>query len=212
MKTKIIVYDFDGVICDSVKVKTEAFSELYSEHGIRIQEQVEKYHLEHGGISRFEKIKYFEEVLLLSPISENILQQKAFEFSKLVKDKVINSKYIEGARDFIESNSKDYLQYICTGTPEDEIIEILNKRGILHFFDGVYGAPKTKANILRQIIEETNLKVEDSIFIGDAMTDYKAAKELNMNFLGVKSDFIIFPENTLIINDFHDKILQHIIK
>ena len=64
MKPKILIYDFDGVICDSVGLKTDAFVELYSSENENIQKLVKVYHLTNGGISRFEKIKYFETVLL----------------------------------------------------------------------------------------------------------------------------------------------------
>jgi beta-phosphoglucomutase-like phosphatase (HAD superfamily) len=30
MKPKVLIYDFDGVICDSVGLKTDAFVELYN--------------------------------------------------------------------------------------------------------------------------------------------------------------------------------------
>ena len=53
-----IIFDFDGVITDSVNIKKEAFAELYSKYGSRIQKKVVNHHLEHGGISRFDKIKY----------------------------------------------------------------------------------------------------------------------------------------------------------
>ena len=56
---KNIIYDFDGVICDSVNVKTEAFAKIYSEYGHSIVSKVVDYHNLHGGISRYEKIQVF---------------------------------------------------------------------------------------------------------------------------------------------------------
>ena len=38
-KIKAIIYDFDGVICDSVNVKTEAFGEMYAQYGKEIQKK-----------------------------------------------------------------------------------------------------------------------------------------------------------------------------
>ncbi|MCX5934210.1 MAG: hypothetical protein NTU99_05390, partial [Pseudanabaena sp. LacPavin_0818_WC45_MAG_42_6] len=48
-----IVFDFDGVLVESVDVKTQAFGTLYAEYGDLIVEQVKAYHLLHGGVSRF---------------------------------------------------------------------------------------------------------------------------------------------------------------
>ena len=53
MKQKILIYDFDGVICDSVGLKTDAFVELYNTENESIQKLVREYHLANGGISRF---------------------------------------------------------------------------------------------------------------------------------------------------------------
>ena len=52
---KAIFWDFDGVIADSVNVKTDAFYELYLPYGKNIAEKVKEYHLANGGFS-FQKI------------------------------------------------------------------------------------------------------------------------------------------------------------
>ena len=59
MKIKNIFFDFDGVIAESVNAKTEAFREMYIEHGTEIANKVVDYHINHGGVSRFEKFKYY---------------------------------------------------------------------------------------------------------------------------------------------------------
>ena len=37
---RAIVFDFDGVILDSVEIKTKAFARLFEEHGPDVQRQV----------------------------------------------------------------------------------------------------------------------------------------------------------------------------
>ena len=59
-----IVFDFDGVLPESVKAKGDAFYALYQAEGSNIQQQVLDYHLANGGVSRFDKIRYYEETLL----------------------------------------------------------------------------------------------------------------------------------------------------
>ena len=53
---EVLIYDFDGVICDSVKIKTNAFIELYKNYSLKIQNQVKEYHILNSGISRFENL------------------------------------------------------------------------------------------------------------------------------------------------------------
>ena len=93
MNYKVIIYDYDGVICDSLDVKTKAFKELYSQYGPKIQKLVEKYHLENGGVSRFEKFKYYETKLLKKKdINQNTVNDLCDKFVlELLKMKLILS-------------------------------------------------------------------------------------------------------------------------
>jgi phosphoglycolate phosphatase-like HAD superfamily hydrolase len=211
MKPKVIIYDFDGVICDSVNIKTEAFIELYKGHGLNIQNKVKNYHVSHGGISRFEKIRYFQTELLNQPLDDKSLSLLTNRFADLVKEKVISSPYIKGAKEFIEKYTHgETLQFICTGTPESEIIEIIDRRGMSHLFSGIYGSPKTKEAIIKEILEQTCVKQNECVFFGDALTDYHAANAFDIPFIGVRSIDITFPQGTFMIDDFNDVGLKKI--
>lgn len=204
---EVIIYDFDGVICDSVNVKTEAFVELYKNEGSEIQAQVREYHLLNGGISRFEKFRYFQSALLKKEVSENDINVLANKFAALVKEKVISSAYITGAYEFIKKNASKQ-QFICTGTPEIEILEIAERKGISHFFQHLYGSPKTKTEIIDMILIQTSVNKENCLFFGDAMTDYKAAKSCNIPFIGIKNSDTKFPLGTALIEDFNDPFIK----
>lgn len=208
MKTnlKAIIYDFDGVICDSVNVKTNAFAELYQSYGEEIIQKVVDYHLENGGISRYKKIEYYHRELLgKTDTSQDEINELANRFADLVKDKVIKAPYIQNAFEFIKANAKTKLQFICTGTPETEILDILEQRNIIRYFDGVYGSPKTKTEIIKKILSANQLSPNDCIFLGDAISDYKAAKECNVPFVGLISDTTVFPIGTVVIENFSDE-------
>ena len=47
-----IVFDFDGTLVQSNKIKTWAFGELYKEHGEKIVQKIIDYNKEHEGIPR----------------------------------------------------------------------------------------------------------------------------------------------------------------
>ena len=208
MKPKILIYDFDGVICDSVGLKTDAFVELYSSENENIQKLVKVYHLTNGGISRFEKIKYFETVLLGKIYSEEENNKLAQKFAELVKEKVINSSFIIGVKKFLEKHSKNHLQFICTGTPEFEIKEITERMGISSFFKKIYGSPKSKKEIINKILADTRSSCDECIFFGDAISDYKAANSFNIPFIGVENNNTVFPVGTKIIKNFNDPKLK----
>lgn len=204
MKQKVLIYDFDGVICDSVGLKTDAFVELYSAEDEKIQKSVREYHLANGGISRFEKIKYFETVLLGKVYSEEENIRLAQKFSYLVKEKVITSPFIPGVKEFLEKYSTHTLQYICTGTPDFEIKEILERKNISRYFNGVFGAPRSKIEIISEILNITNTVPNECLYFGDSITDYQAAVFYKMPFIGIANEHCEFPIGTYVIKDFKD--------
>ena len=75
---KGIIFDFDGVIAESIQMKTDAFATLYSDNGADIVQRVVSHHEANGGMSRFDKIKYYNILMVtkskvfkvfISPIS-----------------------------------------------------------------------------------------------------------------------------------------------
>lgn len=211
MKYKAIIFDFDGVICDSVDVKTKAFASLYASHGPEIERMVINYHLAHGGISRFKKIRHFEETFLNKRISEKEIEEKASLFASIVKDKVIKSNFLPGAIEFIKRMSKVVPLFICTGTPEFEIIEITKKKGINLFFKEIYGSPTDKKTIIGNILNKHQFSSSDVVYFGDATTDQIATKAFEMPFIGIRNSDTIFEPDTDLINDFNDSSLSILI-
>ena len=122
-----IIFDFDGVIAESVNVKTEAFSKMYAKYGSDITEKVVEHHLSHGGISRFEKFKFYHKEYFGIELTNQQHQKLANQFSELVVQKVIAAPYVPGALEFIQNNYKYYDLFISSGTPEDEIIVIMTE-------------------------------------------------------------------------------------
>lgn len=203
-KIKAIIFDFDGVIVDSVNVKTEAFAELYRPHGTDIEEKVINHHLNNGGMSRFEKFKIYHEEFLDKEISETEVNQLADEFSKLVIEKVINAPYIKGAHKFLKTYFKEYDFYISSGTPTDEIKKITASRGIDSYFKGIFGSPRKKEDHVKEIMENNNYDKEEVVFIGDASSDRKAARKNGVNFIGVLNENIDFSDERYTVNNLEE--------
>ena len=178
-----IAFDFDGVLAESVEVKTRAYALLFNEEKEEAVSQFVAYHIKHGGISRYEKIKVFYKDILQRPLSEKRFQELVLRFSKLVVDEVVAARWVEGAQEFLVQNKKQYKLFIVSGTPEDELNEIVQRRGMDHFFDAVRGSPKDKVTLLGEVMDEYKLKPEEMMFVGDAETDWSAARETGVPFL-----------------------------
>tara|TARA_X000000950_G_scaffold28172_1_gene30363 strand:+ start:5614 stop:6258 length:645 start_codon:yes stop_codon:yes gene_type:complete len=182
MKIKNIFFDFDGVIAESVTAKTDAFEEMYLPYGKDIAEKVVTYHKLHGGISRYEKFKYFHKEFLNEIINQEKVNELANQFSNIVLDKVINSEEILGANYFIEKYHTKFKFWIITGTPTEEIELIAEKRKISKFFIGIHGSPQNKRYWTENLIKKHKLNRKEIIFLGDATTDKDAADFSKIHF------------------------------
>ncbi|MEQ8664778.1 MAG: HAD hydrolase-like protein [Rhodospirillales bacterium] len=198
-----VFFDFDGVICDSVNVKTEAFDRLYRDYDDDIRRMVREYHLHHGGISRYEKIRHYEAVIQGRPADEKAIEKKAGQFAELVVDAVVDSPFIAGAEQALERLKGVCPLFVVSGTPQDELRTIVERRRLSGIFDGVYGSPATKSAILEVLLTENDLDRRSAAMIGDAITDFDAAMDNEVPFVGVvgAGHPSPFPPGTLIIED-----------
>jgi HAD superfamily hydrolase (TIGR01549 family) len=180
---KTIFFDFDGVLAESVEVKTQAFRKLYLPYGEEIAQNVVNHHLQNGGISRFEKFKIYHQEWLNVQLDNIGMEKITLQFSNFVLEGVVNSTEVKGAFDFLEQNKENFQYYIITGTPTEEMKIILEKRNMDCFFKGVYGSPTKKTEWSEYIIGKEGLDRKSIVFIGDALADYEAAQNSSINFI-----------------------------
>ena len=178
-----IAFDFDGVLVESVDIKTRAYARLFGEYGEGVVSRVVDYHLMNGGVSRFVKFRTIYSEILNKPLSEKRFQSLCDEFSNIVVNEVVAAPWVEGAREFLENNKNRYLFFIVSGTPQDELRSIIRRREMDQYFCEVLGSPKNKKTLLEGALSRLKLFPEETVFVGDAETDWNAAKELGVTFL-----------------------------
>jgi phosphoglycolate phosphatase-like HAD superfamily hydrolase len=180
---RAIAFDFDGVLAESVDVKTCAYVSLFEKYGQNIISQVVDYHMRNGGVSRFVKLRTIYDKILKKPLSEDKFKSLSEQFSSIVVDEVVAAPWVSGAKDFLIRNQSRYIFFVISGTPEDELKGIVHRRKMDHFFDSVRGAPKDKVSLLKEVMIEYHLKPEEILFVGDAETDWCAARETGVPFI-----------------------------
>jgi len=180
---KGIIFDFDGVIAESVQVKSDAFAELYKPYGSDIVKNIVEHHEANGGMSRFEKIKLYHVSILNKTITKEEISDLANQFSQLVVEKVIEAPYVPGALEYIQKCHEKYKLFISTGTPTSEIRKILKARKIADCFTNVYGSPEQKTTHVNNIISKYNILPNEMIFYGDSSSDMHAALSHGIPFV-----------------------------
>lgn len=196
-----VYFDFDGVLVDSNAIKNEAYQILFAPYGHEVVEQVLDYHQHHGGISRVEKIRLAFADFIGQPLSEQQLQEKAAEYSRLVMDRVVHTQWIRGAEEFLDNLYRHCHISVISGTPQDELRSIIKQRSMSHYFDEILGSPVHKPEHIHFLQQKYGHTPEKSLFFGDASTDYHAAREYGITFIGIQGDYM-FPTEVTVFDDF----------
>ena len=185
---KTIFWDFDGVIIDSMKIKGDGFIELFENYNLEQVRLLEKYHYANGGISRFDKIKYFYNQILKKDVSEEKINLSN-KFASIIKEKIFNKDIlIRESLIFIEKNFIDYNFHIVSGADHNELNSLCKYFKIEQYFKSINGSPTKKHVLLKNVINEFKYIPEEIVFIGDAMTDYNAAKKNKIKFYGYNNE------------------------
>lgn len=193
-------FDFDGVLVDSVGIKTTAFRKLFESFGEETLAKVLEHHRLNGGISRIDKIQYSHTHFVGSPLSEAELQAWGRRYSQQVVEQVIDAPWIAGAEDFLVRMQGRCPIFVISGTPEDELKKVIQARNMEGYFTEILGSPIRKPAHIRNLLNTYQLVPENCVFIGDALTDYDAARETGLHFLGIQGD-VELPEEALVLPD-----------
>jgi phosphoglycolate phosphatase-like HAD superfamily hydrolase len=179
---RAIFFDFDGVLIESAEIKTRAFRRLFAEYGDAVEEIV-SYHVANMGISRFVKFRHIFDEILHLPLSVEQEDELGERFSGMVLQEVLEAPLVPGVLDFLETYKGRYLFFIVSGTPEQELRDIADRRRLSPFFLEIHGSPESKEAIIEGIISRYALDSDEALMIGDGETDLLAAEKNRITFV-----------------------------
>jgi len=210
-KVNCVIFDFDGVLVNSVDIKYSAFYDIFIDEFSN--EEVAKKTLDHHiqyHTNREETIKYG-----LSLLGENYiksyLNKMLNNFSCLVKQEIIDSPEIDYATEILKYLKNNWYDlYIASGTPTSELYDIVKGKGWIDIFEPVeeknyfnekriFGTPKNKYENIQIILNQEMIEPNNVVLIGDTSLDYKASKKTNINFIGFKNKNQ-FPKDVKVID------------
>lgn len=188
MGLQCIVFDCDGVILESVPVKTRAFGRLTEPYGAEARDRMLMYHKVHGGVNRNRKFEWFFREVLGREITPEELADWSGRFRDIAFEEVCRCELVPGIHEVLDAWKGRLPMYVCSGAPQEELNAVLRGRGLDGYFAGIYGAPPAKAALLRHIVREADVEPEETVMVGDASTDQRAAEEVGTLFYGRGSE------------------------
>jgi len=181
----VIVFDCDGVLIDSVPIKTATFGRLFEDLGPEAVAYVTAYHLEHGGVSRYAKFAHYYETFHHRAITAEESAALDARFNELALEQLLATPALPGVRDFLAAHQRTWPLYVASGAPDYELKIILSKMGMDGYFKGIFGSPTPKAQLLADIVASEGAAPDRVLMIGDSGTDLKAAQAVGTRFLGI---------------------------
>lgn len=205
---RILIFDFDGVIADSIPLKAEAFRETFSfvpGH----QDEIVRYHLDNGGMSRYVKFQNIYRDILHQPLTREQEEALASRYQEQILQAMYSIPLIPGAEALLGRYAAVIPLYVVSATPEEEMHLIAERRGLAGFFVRIYGSPRSKADCIREILSLEDIHPEDALFVGDAPQDWQAAWDTGVRFIarvaeGDSNRFEDLPGVEMIVSDLHE--------
>jgi HAD superfamily hydrolase (TIGR01549 family) len=181
-KIKGIIFDFDGVICESLEVKTEAFRKLFLDYPDQL-DRILRIHIENGGMSRYLKFEIVYRDILKKKLNEEESKRLGKLFTEYCYQGVVNSAYVKGAKEFLDKYHQHFPLFVISGTPEEEMVSIIQERNMRHYFKGVFGSPRLKGDLTALILKENDLGKDEVVFVGDSVNDLQGARFAQVRFI-----------------------------
>jgi len=179
---KAIVFDVDGVLINSNKIIVEAYQKTAEKLGLRIPSPHEVV----GLMGR----PLFEIVKILWPRSDVELYMK--EYRRLFMDENLVIPAIEGAVDAVREIRESGCRIgVLSGKIAFFIKKHLREAGFnIDWFEVIVSFETTKKHKpdpepLLFVINQLDVKPEETIYVGDAISDYECASDAKVEYFAV---------------------------
>ena len=182
---KMLVFDFDGTLVDSNRIKQRAFETCFAgpEFAGR-RAEILSYCAGHHHTPRGEKFRHVYEGILGRPYTPEAEKRLHDCFERETTAEIIRAPEIPGASEFLAEVRASHRTAVLSSTPHPILLTILERRGWAGRFDRIQGAPVDKAEWLRQL-QARGLSMDQILFFGDSPEDAQSAQKAGCRFLKV---------------------------
>ncbi len=195
MNKKVFIFDLDGVIVDTAKYHFIAWQKIAQELGIEFTPE----HNENlKGVSRVRSLDLILELGKIEATQEEknkwLIQKNDNYLSYLVT--MNSSEILPGVMPILQY-LKENKQLIALGSASKNARPILEKTGILHYFDAIVDGndvsnAKPDPEVFLQAAKLVNVKPENAIVFEDSVAGIQAANIANMTSVGIGEANILY--------------------
>lgn len=180
-----LVFDCDGVILDSNKVKADAFFQAALPYGETAARALVEYNRLNGGISRYRKFEYFITHIVAKPAEPGALRQLLDVYARIVRAGLLTCPVSPGLASLRRATQGRWL--VVSGGEQGELREIFDRRQLTCYFDGgIFGSPDPKDAIIEREIRRRTI-LSPALYFGDSAYDFSVARNAGFDFVFVSA-------------------------
>lgn len=184
---KCVVLDFDDTIVMSETLKRQLWYDMVDD---KHHQEVSEVYASKPFKDRYDLAEYFSEI---SGVAKNTLLgqydaalDKFFTSQKGVVNGVI--PFFDHLSGMGNPEEGGVGIYINSATPAEFLGKAVEQTGIAHYFRGIYGNPHLKAEHLRRAMADCGATPDETVMIGDSLSDMQGAGDVGCHFIGVDFD------------------------
>ncbi|MBW4639903.1 MAG: HAD-IA family hydrolase [Gloeocapsa sp. UFS-A4-WI-NPMV-4B04] len=183
MTGKVIIFDFDGTIADTLDAIVDISNRLALEFG-------------------YKQTSFAEIAQLKNLNSREIIKQSGISIFKVPflirKVKAELNKEIEGLKpiqgikeSLIELKAQGNKLLIITSNSKDNVISFLEQNNLQYLFSSVYSGATLfgKSKIINKILKQEDINIEQVIYVGDETRDIESARKSKIKAIAVTWGF-----------------------
>lgn len=180
--TKIIIFDFDGTLADTLAALLRIINRLAPEFGYPHISDEQLTNLKY--LSMWEAVQNSKVALWKLPF---LLKRVKKEFPKEVQ----HIQLFPGVVDLlITLKNQGYRLGIVSSNSEANIRSLLEQNQVVHLFDFISSAPTFgKGKEIDKMVRRYNCTKNDAIYVGDEIRDIHAARSIKIRVIAVSWGF-----------------------
>lgn len=179
---KAVIFDCDGVILQSNRLKSDAFGTVLKEYDAQQVDDFVSWHKATGGVSRFHKFAHFFQNVRKVRNWEDLTHQACEDFGTLVSKGLLTCDTVPGFKPLVQTlHTQGVRLAVNTGGAEAEVRQVFATRGMADEFDIILGSPTTKHRNMEKLCD-MGIATSDCAYFGDSELDFELAKEFGLAF------------------------------
>ena len=181
MRYRLLVWDFDGTLADTMALALRTYNALAAQHGFLPVEDPEA--------ARRLTARAF---LRRYEIPMARLPQLAREYLRAIRDRMAAIRLIDGVPQLLRTlQAGGYQLGVLSSNTAENISACLRANGVEELFGFVIGYPRLfgKARAIRRLLRRHGMEPAEMLYVGDEVRDVEAAKKAGVDCAAVAWGF-----------------------